>query len=484
MSKNSYELSKENDDSVKLEDYNPSYSSELNSIKNRNYIKYAFILNIKTNILIIILFIGLFISEFYFREPLFDKSITFEEKWQDKSSDSTIKFFKFITKVGGEYLTAVPVSFVLVFYTLIQSSFYIAGFLFILHFHSLMKIWYGSSRPFWENTKLYKGIADGGFGNPSGHTITTIYLHLTLFFYLRETFLNKKYKYQIIILLFFIIFIILVILSRIILGIHSLNQVLYGSGLGIFSSLLITHILKLHQMPMLFYKKLFKDKVIIFCISGILSLLILLSILSCLFFNSNFNEDRYDQILKELTDLPKYRKFNLDGLFGSFAAVAILGMYLGQVIFWYFIDKSYKANKENKSGTKIDFIINDNDNDNAELKGIEKEYFEEDDNNGLIDNLINNWNKNRSFKLCSLFRFIKLIFIAIICFSPLIFFLIIPKDINTVLIFIFKFGIPFFFTLFFTYSFGFFYLIKIFCGEKEDLLKRVNDKIRYNNNIV
>ena len=347
-----------------------------------------------------------------------------------------------------------------------------------------MKIWYGSSRPFWENTKLYKGIADGGFGNPSGHTITTIYLHLTLFFYLRETFLNKKYKYQIIILLFFIIFIILVILSRIILGIHSLNQVLYASGLGLFSSLLITHILKLHQMPMLFYKKLFKDKVFIFCISGILSLLILLSILSCLFFNSNFNEDHYDQIIKGLTDLPKYRKFNLDGLFGSFAAVAILGMYLGQVIFWYFIDNSYKTNKENKSGTKIDFIINDNDNDNTELKGIEKEYFEEDDNNGLIDNLINNWNKNRSFKLCSLFRFIKFIFIVIICCSPLIFFLIIPKDINTVLIFIFKFGIPFFFTLFFTYSFGFFYLIKIFCGEKEDLLKRVNDKIIYNKNIV
>ena len=42
MSKNGYEISRENNDSVKLEDSNPSYSSEINSVKNKNYIKYAF----------------------------------------------------------------------------------------------------------------------------------------------------------------------------------------------------------------------------------------------------------------------------------------------------------------------------------------------------------------------------------------------------------------------------------------------------------
>ena len=80
----------------------------------------------------------------------------------------------------------VPVGFILIFFSLIKSSVFMTGFLFCLQFHSMMKIWYGNTRPFWENKDLYKGICDGGFGNPSGHSMISTYLYLTLYIYLQD----------------------------------------------------------------------------------------------------------------------------------------------------------------------------------------------------------------------------------------------------------------------------------------------------------
>ena len=473
-------LEENNEESIKMQKIDTSEFSELNENENKSYIKNVFIKNIKINILIIILFILFFIVEFFIRQPLFDYSITFEKEWQNSASNTTIAFFKIITKVGGEYLMAAPVTYALCFFSLIKSSFFISGLIFVLHFHSLMKIWYGNIRPFWQDETLYKDICDGGFGNPSGHSISSVYLYLTLFFYIREEkCLNKKYIFQIIIFFIFITFAILIILSRLILGIHSINQVIYGSVLGLFTSLIIVYMLKLHKMPIGFYKRLFKEKILIFCICGILTILELFSILSSLSFNLNFDKDKYDSTLSRLCkELPIYRKFNLDGLFGAFVILALLGMYLGQVIFWYLIDNYYK--KSNNRSEKIEYISN-----SAEkVDNIENEDFDENNNNELIDQLVNNWNENRTFTSCSLGKAVKVILILIICCSPVILFVTISKKADIFLIFIFKFGIPFFSILFFVFSFGFYYIIKVLCGEKEDLLKRADEKSNNNNNLI
>ena len=55
--------------------------------------------------------------------------------------------------------------------------------------------------------------------------------------------------------------------------------------------------------------------------------------------------------------------------------------------------------------------------------------------------------------------------------SPMILFILVPKDASMDIIFIYKFGIPFFAILFLIFSFGFYYFIKISCGTKEELLK-------------
>ena len=458
----------ENNESFKIGKINTSEFQDLKE-ESKTYLKDTFLKNIKTNIILIILSICFFISEFYFRQPLFNYSIIFEKNWQESSPESTIIFFKIITKVGGEYLMAVPVAIVICFFPLVKSSFYISGLIFCLHFHSLMKIWYGNKRPFWEDTSLYKKICDAGFGNPSGHSVSSVYLYLTLFSYLRETkALEKKYIVQIILFLFFITYIILIILSRLILGIHSINQVIYGAGLGLLLYCLIIHMFQLHKMPIRLYKTFFQKKFLIFCITCILIILGLLSILSCLTFNTDFDYKKYIDIINNTCGekYPQYRKFNLDGLFGSFVILSLLGMYLGQVYFWHYIDKTYKKMQSTNSSSTINYDINDLGDDSEDEKK----------NNELIDELINNWNENRTYAFCSHRKLFKIFFILMICCFPLILFIIIPRNANIIIIFIFKFGIPFFLALFFIYSFGFYNIIEITLGTKDHLLKRHLDK--------
>ena len=473
MSINNHKKEEEDneEENLRLEKFTSSELSEENPDKDNNYIKDVFIENFRINILILALVFIFFVSEFLFRKPLFEYSKKFEKNWQKSASEGTIIFFKIITKVCGEYLMGAPIGFVLCFFPMVKSSFYIAGLIFDLHFHSLMKIWYGNSRPYWEDPELFKGICDGGFGNPSGHSISSVYLYSALYIYLIESkMLENKNIIKIILLLLFLTYALLIVLSRLILGIHSINQILYGSVLGMFTTLLICQIFKLHKMPISFYKKLFKEKLYIYCISSILILLALLSIISCTAFNKDFDYEHNNQNLPEkCRNLPEYRKYNNDGLFGAFVVFALLGMYLGQVIFWYLIDNRYK--KEIKINKKIESLKSSD-----TINDISKDDYDEKKNDILIDKLINNWNENRTYININMTKWLKLTMFLFICCIPLILFLFISKKANIVVIFIFKIAIPFFSTLFLIYSLGFYYIIKILCGEKDELLNKVDEE--------
>ena len=381
-----------------------------------------------------------------------------------------------------------PVAFVLCFFSLIKSSIFISGFIFCLHFHSLMKIWYGNIRPFWEKEELFKGICDGGFGNPSGHSITSVYLYLMLFVYLKETkCIKEKCFIQSIIFVLCIIWIILIILSRIILGIHSVNQVIYGSTLALIVFSFIIFVFKLHKMPVSYYKKLFKEKIYISIILTLIIFLSIFPIISIFVFNKDFNDGEYNKILeKKCPNLPEYRKFNFDGLFGSLVIFCLMGMYLGQILFWYLIDNKYKKNKNNDEENDNFDKNNTSLNEDIDVETEEKEDEEKNNddinenndinNNRMIDELINDWNKNRSLLFRKFGTIFKIILVLILCCLPLLLLGLLPKNAHLVLIFIFKFGVPFFATLFFLYGLGFYFIIKLSCGEKEILLSQMIEK--------
>ena len=452
--------------------------------ENNYYLKITFLKNKYINISILLFLILSFVSEFIYRDSLFSYSLELEETLQNITPNGIILYFKIITKLGGEYFMAFPLGFVLCFFSLIKSSIYISGFLFVLQFHSMMKIWYGNTRPFWIKGKLYKEICDGGFGNPSGHSITTTYIYLTLFIYLKESkFLGKNLCVQIIIFIIFLFWILLIIFSRIILGLHSLNQIIYGSTLGIIVFLFITQVFKLHQMPILYYKKFFKEKIYIIITFSLLLFLSIFTVINKFIFNNNFEIEKYNNILNEKCgeEYPEYRRFNNDGVFGSLVIFALMGMYLGQILFWYLIDKRFKKNNIlQKSNISHELILNDIE---SEEECEEEDYYnnnniENINNNKKIDEIINNWNRNRVLLFGSVKNVFKIIFIICLCISPLLLFILFSKNSNLFIIFFFKLGIPFFTILFMLYSYGFYYIIKISCGTKEFMLKRINDNKR------
>ena len=452
---------------------------------NDNYFKNAFFNNFKLNIIIIIISIILFIIEFFYRDPLFKYSLDFEKNWQENATKETITTFKIFTKIGGEYLMAVPVIIVLWFFTLIKSYVYLMGFIFCLQFHSMMKIWYGNKRPFWQDPSLYKGICDGGFGNPSGHSITTSFLYLSLFFYYTQAKVTRdKYKILIIILLFCLFWIVMILLSRIILGMHSVNQIIYGTSLGLIISSFIFIVFKIHQLPVSIYKKFFREKKYKYIILSILCVFIIITISNVFIFNKEFDYDKYNDILDKLCEkkVPKYRRFNLDGLFGSITILALLGMYLGQIVFWYLIENKYKFNEVNCMNNikqiqemNINDIKFSNDIKNSKNEIINKNKIETDNlSQDSFDDLINHWNTNRIY-ICDFKNILKLIAVLIICLLPAILFIAIKNDSDIIIIFIFKLGIPMLLVPFLIYSFGFYFLIKISCGPKETLLKRLQE---------
>jgi membrane-associated phospholipid phosphatase len=98
-----------------------------------------------------------------------------------------------------------------------------------LYFMALLKQIFQETRPFWINSqvKIYEWFCPTDFGNPSGHSFIVIALYEPLF----SDFIGAgKKKFGLIIWTFVAA---LVMISRMYLGAHSLDQIVLGGLLGI-----------------------------------------------------------------------------------------------------------------------------------------------------------------------------------------------------------------------------------------------------------
>ena len=187
-----------------------------------------------------------------------------------------------------------------------------------------------------------------------------------------------------------------------------------------------------------------------------------------------FDYEKYNDILDKVCEknVPKYRRFNADGLFGSSTIFVMFGMYLGQIIFWYLIENKYKVNEVNTMKEFQSLTVNE-DQDGCIVKNNKSWNDSNISLEDSIDDLINHWNKNRVL-CCSNFKTVlKIILVFIICALPIILFIVIPNTSNLALIFTIKIGLPFFTIPFLLYSFGFYFIIKLSCGPCEILMKRL-----------
>jgi membrane-associated phospholipid phosphatase len=103
---------------------------------------------------------------------------------------------------------------------------------------NIMKMLYREPRPFWEDPSVFTGECALEYGNPSGHSMMAAVISVSFAFELSEALGKQRLLYlQVGMFVFLSLatgYIFLIGWSRVISGVHSWNQVLYGWIIGIW----------------------------------------------------------------------------------------------------------------------------------------------------------------------------------------------------------------------------------------------------------
>ena len=300
-------------------------------------------LKAKITILIIYIILSIIFEQFY-RKPLFKKSIELESKLYLSTTENQIKIFKLISKLGTQG-TLIPLLItILILFPLNISYTFASVIVLSSYYDNILKLSYGSPRPFWINPSI-KRSCDGGFGNPSGHSFSSFAIYLSLWDIITNlNYFNRKKYLKIALLIFFILFSFCIAISRIFLSVHSINQIIYGSILGFGMYFYFFHIIELQKFTGKKFTKYiigsFENKIhsIKFCIYFI--------ILFALFLLRKNKWEEFDEIIKkECSHLPLYRKFNNDGFFIGLVLFLLIGAHYG--LYYLFITSQiYRPFKE------------------------------------------------------------------------------------------------------------------------------------------
>ena len=410
--------------------------------QDNNYIITTFTKSKIRNIFIILLLPIIIISEYFYRNKLYSFSLELGIKLQKYYSEIFIDFMLFITKFACDYCCFIFLVIISYICSLIQTFIYLIGLITCIYVQSLLKILYGNSRPFFDNNNLFKGLCDGGFGNPSGHALVSTFIYLTLFHYLiKIKYINENKLLKFLFGFLFSLLTLLVFISRYILGLHSLNQIIFGAFIGLWLFILIFIVIKLDKISIISYRTIYQNKKYIFIISISLLFLLFIPFWCANKFNRKLNYLNLNEKLNyNCSNVKAYKRFNNEGIFGCLIILVLIGFYYGQILFWIIFDKYYKNN------------LNKSNND----------YY-------LIDELLNRWNKNKCYifdKKENAYIFFKAVFV---CFWPLIIFFFVKSNMAFIVLII-KLGLPLLLISFLFFSFGFYWLVLVFLGNKEKIL--------------
>lgn len=289
--------------------------------------------------------------EIFYRDPLFDYSLTFEEKVQATLPDWFKQYLTFVTDFGVErYLVPIMLAIAL-FVPLSKIISIVISMFSAIYLDNIMKLIYHNPRPYWENPKLNDKIhCDLGFGNPSGHSFVSSATYLSIWFVLtdykffKEKVIGKVIRWILCVLCFLFVFSIM--FSRIYLGVHSLDQIIYGCNMGVGTFLLYFWVFKIGSLtPKEFFIYYDKAKYYLHVI------FVLFFSASCIlyFTVSNPNKDRYERVIRDQCGddkVKEYRLFNGDGMYGSTTIFVLIGALLGYSFLKHFVNKKFEGEEE------------------------------------------------------------------------------------------------------------------------------------------
>ena len=402
---------------------NKSDSIILTEVSNKSN-KKKFLFSLKNKIIFIIIYYIIIISiEFLYRDFLFTESIIIQEKiHRNQNNLLLLKISKIISLFGSEISTLVFYGIIFLFMPFNYSFIILQSIVYATYFTNTLKMIYQSDRPNWHSEYLTFSC-NYGYGNPSGHSFTSVSLYLCLA-HIFVKYFKIKDVLKILIFAFFIIGSILIIISRVILAAHSINQILYGALLGLGLYFILIFIIGYHNYSCVDFYQHFKHKKIKKIYYSFHIFLLILTVFIYIFSKDRDHTEINNKVFnnKRCEMKNDYKMYKNDGLFQALSITSILGAQLGfDLLFTFLKIKNY-----------------------------------------MITYSIIEWNKLKKIKHVFL-RFFVIIFSSI----GIIFYFIIPGNINLILIFIFKSAFSFFLAMFGIHFIGIYLCIKLKIANRE-----------------
>ena len=292
-----------------------------------------------------------------------------------------------------------------------------------IYIGGILKIFYQNERPFFINSEIKVLNCEGGFGNPSNHSLLSTFFYLSLY----EIYVNKNEKIneknKNLIYFLTIIFIFSIVFSRMFLGVHTLNQILFGSLIGFFLYFFMFKIYKFNQNVLFI---IYNFKQIVF----VIIFLIIFGFFNYYFFFNFDNKILYEKynfmIEKNCPNFPIIKRLENESFYCIFVLSVLIFAVFGIYYEYYYI---FSANVSK-------FIKYNFNNEN------------ENEINLLNNNVNNRWNKT-NFNV-SIKRFFV---ILIVCGILLIPYFFISYDNNFFVVLVFKTLIPLYVIVFVLFSY-------------------------------
>ena len=312
----------------------------------------------KRELINILIFLFLAISfEFLFEEILFRNSIPFEKMLQINFK-TLIPFFKKVTKIGGVIGHAIVFMITFLQFPLIYIYNYSIMLMYTPYLTSITKLIHGDGRPFFEDNSLFQSCS-GGFGNPSGHSLCSTGCYLA-FAKLFIDYYNLKGGKKVGAYSCALLVIILINFSRLILGLHAIDQVIYGDIFGFLLYYLLFHVLHLNDRDAKEFFQNFIDvkhtiKELIFwtlCFATLIICWMIFPLMDVSVLN------RYEEIVYRLCpNFPQYDLLTNECIFEALTIFAYLGMYAGLFMLSTLCSQKYPGKYE-----EINFFNKNNKN--------------------------------------------------------------------------------------------------------------------------
>ena len=194
-------------------------------------------------------------TDLIFGQRLFDQSLEMIPEIQAHMSDGQIEAWYYYSHIG---LTIVSVLPILITYAFIEQRCRCFYYLFIsctmMGIVDFLKLAYHQPRPYWVDSEVKVIDCSGQYGDPSGHSAISIAMVLGVWLDLKDS-IGRGIKYQILwqvlVLAAALVFPATIAYSRLVIGAHSLDQVLFGLMIGLWFALSVHYLIRDELMKMI-----------------------------------------------------------------------------------------------------------------------------------------------------------------------------------------------------------------------------------------